>query len=997
LREFLGINRLNKQTRDLVTTGLLNRFKNTRGEIIEIAKEIGAEKDIIIHYRISIDVIDISGNEGHRYVSGIYHGVLGEMKYLDKPESLSGTIQNNKFIRFYKTKKLGDTMVQNKNKPVEHNSFNGLELAIIEQVEEYVSNFANIVIFQDLSLSDLRTNKLHIKDMKLRLNNSYKVFNIFNETIEVESSDNQCVPTYLQSIYPKIKIFKYFNNHADGVTTSEIIEFCSKYHIKCIAYDVEGNIIAKHIPTNPTKSHRALIYIAYNNHIYPIKNTTLNRKEYDTDKCKIKNKETGEYEIVKYTIETEQSIQRRFNELIKSNIIPGHVNGILEKKSVTITEFVHNDQLYIYNRNYNIIKRIMNVFGLDDKIRPNMSLMSMMYELEHLYGIKETHSFFPELKYHTFTPCRYVNDNHKNINIDSLTTIDKNKMYGYCLYALSYIMTIDIRTCKIIENPTELITNYIYYVEPEKSSILMNNANFYDGFYLQYCEEQGLKFKLIKGYECGLVDNKFKQMIDDYYTKTTSIAKENDEFKDMIKLIINMYIGCFERGCEAVDKINISKICTEDEARCTKNPSKKYSVDNTEIYFCFNDSKFVNIDSRKLISMQIKNMSRRILYEKMQELKLTDKDIVQINTDSITYVNNNIKPSNMNETFKGWKNIEFSEINYEYNEVLNNTLERNTGRNNNELHLGYAGCGKTHTIRNIIVPQLVSKGLTYLILSPNHSAIEEYRKHNMNCNVLQYYDYNISEIPTEDVIIIDEIGLCDGSANNNIYRFHLAGIRIIAYGDYEQLYPVLQPKHFNNDEYINDLYRTKSKCKSNYRNNFSNEYYDSLINETIDCVKEVKKHMTSNYLKADAIVCISNATCDSYNDKVMKALKIEFGDIGFKTICKTNKLRHHNIYNNFVMTVTDKTVTHVKLNDMYSIPINQFNEKNFRPAYARTLYNVQGKTLDSYYVPTNDLKIYENGRRAYTLISRLKSIDTIGHKTVTQQKKDEPVLMRISL
>ena len=88
-------------------------------------------------------------------------------------------------------------------------------------------------------------------------------------------------------------------------------------------------------------------------------------------------------------------------------------------------------------------------------------------------------------------------------------------------------------------------------------------------------------------------------------------------------------------------------------------------------------------------------------------------------------------------------------------------------------------------------------------------------------------------------------------------------------------------------------------------------------------------------------------------------------DPGVPLICKTNDLREFDIYNNFVMNreelppeITDEMIR---------------NPKFFLPAYARTLYNVQGDSIRSFYVVPEDMHWFLNPRMAYTLISRLKT------------------------
>jgi len=81
---------------------------------------------------------------------------------------------------------------------------------------------------------------------------------------------------YLSTKYPTIPVEEYFEIIADGgVTTNDILDFCQRYRIKCIAYDVDKNIIGQYHINNPKR--KPLIYIAHNNHIYPVENKLLKK------------------------------------------------------------------------------------------------------------------------------------------------------------------------------------------------------------------------------------------------------------------------------------------------------------------------------------------------------------------------------------------------------------------------------------------------------------------------------------------------------------------------------------------------------------------------------------------------------------------------------------------------------------------------------------------------------------------------------------------------
>ena len=58
------------------------------------------------------------------------------------------------------------------------------------------------------------------------------------------------------------------------------------------------------------------------------------------------------------------------------------------------------------------------------------------------------------------------------------------------------------------------------------------------------------------------------------------------------------------------------------------------------------------------------------------------------------------------------------------------------------------------------------------------------------------------------------------------------------------------------------------------------------------------------------------------------------------------------------------------LSPMVQISLKEY-DNHFELGYCRTLYSVQGDTLNSFYYPLED-KNFLNNRQVYTLISRLK-------------------------
>ena len=268
---------------------------------------------------------------------------------------------------------------------------------------------------------------------------------------------------------------------------------------------------------------------------------------------------------------------------------------------------------------------------------------------------------------------------------------------------------------------------------------------------------------------------------------------------------------------------------------------------------------------------------------------------------------------------------------------------------------------------NDIVPKLDK---SYIIISPSHVSISEYRNKGYNCNVIQKYLYR-KLIPKEDIIIVDEIGMIGNAGWNILYMAKLLGKRIIAYGDFKQLKPVGAERLFNKDQWLNLMFKTIDTKWINRRNNFTEKYYMDLFN----IKKEVEKHSTDLH-KTEYVLCYFNETRKKYNEIICKNKGIKsMTNKDALIMCKTNDLRDKEIYNNYVFKVVESNRDEITL---FNVDFKNYVElskeeihKNFDYAYARTLYNIQGQTINSYYWCKEDNRALD-GRSAYTIISRLK-------------------------
>ena len=94
--------------------------------------------------------------------------------------------------------------------------------------------------------------------------------------------------------------------------------------------------------------------------------------------------------------------------------------------------------------------------------------------------------------------------------------------------------------------------------------------------------------------------------------------------------------------------------------------------------------------------------------------------------------------------------------------------------------------------------------------------------------------------------------------------------------------------------------------------------------------------------------------------------------VGCKIVCHTNELKDKDIYNNFYYTIksVDDDITITDGVDDIVITLKQL-KAFFNFGYCRTLYNIQGESLSSFYFTLEDIN-HIDGRALYTLISRLK-------------------------
>jgi ATP-dependent exoDNAse (exonuclease V) alpha subunit len=371
------------------------------------------------------------------------------------------------------------------------------------------------------------------------------------------------------------------------------------------------------------------------------------------------------------------------------------------------------------------------------------------------------------------------------------------------------------------------------------------------------------------------------------------------------------------------------------------------------------------------------------MYEKMKDLKLNDSNIKQVKIDSITFVTNSTDQKlTFDNTLYGWKKEKYNPVN-NYHYVDDPTLSFYLNiPNNNILVNSYAGCGKSYDIIHNVIPEIKEP---FIVLTPSYASLSEYKKNNINCDVIQRFSNN-NTVPTEKYIIVDEIGMVDRMGHYMLCKCREMNKQLYLYGDFNQLLPVNETKPLNASHYMNHLALQSKILNQNQRNNFTIEYYDQLINMTRKNAQlNVKKHShilptTDEQWDDDlTIICHRNIMVQKYNKYVLQLIDKSKYDIGVKIRCTSNKLIKKNALNNFKYIIIDndkksilKIVPHDQKYDNSQIITISYSEyeQNFDVAYALTIYSLQGSFVYKYHFAIEDYA-YIDGRMAYTIISRI--------------------------
>lgn len=833
--------------------------------------------------------------------------------------------------------------------------------------------------------------------------------------------EGNCVINYLKKILTKRSkanmeaienLGGIDNNNNRFVTPEQLLEMCKKFDLKMICYDIKGYKHLENIPSENNKKHcKRILFIAYNNHFYPLKNEYLKTTNVLN---KIK------FDDAIYINDAKQEIIKLYNNGIVPSNITFSDNSNDDRDAFKISSFVNDGKLYVANDHYHDVKLLSDIFGVTDKLKPTSKASTLFNVLEKAFIPYSTYnykSYFPHGSKFRHSALLYTKNNFniRNFDDNNMITMDKNKCFGTAAASLPHLLSIDCRLHNFENNFDDsyiINENYLYVVEfinvkklNLKKKFLISGSNCYDGLSLKILKDVvKIDFKIIEGIRGKTTHgNHFKELLTKLYNIDDQRNSNNEKkynFKNdkFIKNMVNFHLGTIEKTNMRDTKRKTLNIVNGDEKDRHEAFNFKLSDD---MFLLYEKSEKYNLYNCIPVKIQIMCRYKYIMYEMMNKLNIDDEDIINISTDAITILNMNNKYEINNEIinrgiknkFEGWEIINNPDTFKKYNNpMINNNIFKLSdmpklcNTTNNKLCVSPAGSGKTYEIMKLLKVYDEKKKdnqlFNYSIITPTHDTAQDYRVKNYECDVFHKFSvFGTETLPENNKVICDEVGLFNIQGWDLLLKCVLNGKTIECWGDFEQMLPVLCNSTFTNKSFLNSIFGSFELLDRNMRNTFSKEYYKQLQTTTDKqfLIDEVMKHSTSSYHEAEIIICYKISTRNDYNNMMLEYHGFKnMISKGVKIILKANNFRGHNIYNKheFIIKKIKGDICTISDNINEYEFTTEIIKKYFCPGYAKTVYGTQGKSVKSYYYAPED-ENFINNRSAYTIISRLKEDDKI--------------------
>lgn len=821
--------------------------------------------------------------------------------------------------------------------------------------------------FQDPKTKTYKELKTIVKNYDLKAPGD-EVKSIPYMNYEDNRSDINCVYNYVKSRYSKIKkLDKYFEK--DKVIVNDIDEFCAKYKIPLVLYNIDKQVIFSN-KIKTSKNYPDFVGIIANGHFYP-----------RTNKSK------------KFDLTDERTIDK-MNFNIDSDIIISQTGS---------------SSAILYNKTGVMSGRIEN-----GEIEPEISQV----EIDNAFFKGMPTNFFFKSDCLKAIALMYT---HEDISTKMICEHDINKAYYNIAFNIidrqsEYpIFTAQDMWTKYDSDEIDTL-NYYLLSNKVKDQLLENGliSNFHDGHMISYLLDK----KIIKRSNIIAVKiPSYRAVWSDILKRIESLAEKNPNInKEFI-----MYNGILGKthNTKILQYSNI-KLSDIDIMKGFEighvNEDNEFGIIKKQF-----ETTYKYINHVNLYNHIVGTTSLYLLMYRDRVLELNpDAKVLKIKTDAIGFDRVVDIPDEYKEIFKYLDKTtidkdtkepkmctNFLKYVFHYNSYksINEEVENEMKTfNKNITFFGAPGTGKTTLIKkdhdydnactwtNVCSLNLM-KDQTDTKVSTVYSLLNLYNPGDMMNHFQRYRNKKIW---------IDEFSMIQNSLWN---YFAVLGLRFntefIITGDIDQISPISEKKINLDNIFIKNFFNDVTTLTKDYRNDKDlQELRDDIIKGYPDI-----KYSNEDYTKYDFHIVALNETRKAINSYIMKARGYKFKyiykngkavsiDISPGVMISPRKsIKKQKLFKNDIWKIIKKTENGYLCQNYLRGEEHEFNNEQIlimQLAFAVTCHSIQGATL------TNKFCIHEAQRMMnwdksilYTAVTRGKSLKNINiYKGVPKPPKN---------
>ncbi|MHA1988339.1 MAG: AAA family ATPase, partial [Promethearchaeota archaeon] len=590
---------------------------------------------------------------------------------------------------------------------------------------------------------------------------------------------------------------------------------------------------------------------------------------------------------------------------------------------------------------------------------------------------------------------------------------DVRRCYTSCLYNRKH--------CWGLFRPLDEFTKYTgvfegayYIIKDCKLDIINLGDGIYDSEFVEYALSEGL----IKEEQITHQIKPFYSLPNDHFVKIIDIIY--DKFDDKTaKSLINRFCGTLNPSGNSIDKCFLTNdINMRNEFLNQDEKNQSNTLIEGQLYECYSHTQQKVIQS----NMNIWNslvcggyVSLHKLYKQMSEFGT----VTHFKTDCVSiclgssddydrfrsFINSQQRTCNESSKYKlgmirpcegtqgyipddGYrKRIDYRLKSRVFDKSTNpESITLPKGNMGIFVH-GSAGCGKTHTLVNKILPLLEED--TYIVSSTANKALCNLQKHGVEKKYLK----NLMEVFTTKnfnqmiydgkvkTLIVDEYTMTGVRYMKLIYKLFIEhNFRIIFVGDDKQI-PSVDARNikYHDKQFFKEMIELDIELTTQHRSNQG-------LTDVAMKVYNDGEFKCDQVGECDMNICYLRRTCDAINAKFSKRYEKGFKghndfyyDVGAPVMLFTNHWKDDNMVNGTCFTIEEideESGIVVVSNDDNGIylSLKEF-KKNITLAHAITTHKLQGTTIRGK-VCIHDTNLMKR-ELLYTAITRLTTLDNL--------------------